>query len=96
MPVAATVSPTVRVGAAVTATATDWLADPPAPVHVMPYVVATRGETARDPDVPDGENPFPVPLQAVALALDQASVDDRPLGTEVGDAEKVTVGTGCA
>ncbi len=54
----------------------------------------TPGETAIDPEAPDGENFFPVPLQAVALALDQVSVDDWPLGIEVGDAEKVTVGAG--
>ncbi len=51
------------------------------------------GETAIDPEGPDGEKPFPVPLQAVALALVQASVDDKPLGIEVGDAERVTVGS---
>ncbi len=76
VPVASTVIPTVSCAAAVTATATDWLADPPAPVQVMPYVVVTPGETAIDPDAPDGENPFPVPLQAVALALVQVRVDE--------------------
>jgi hypothetical protein len=60
-------------------------------------VVVPGGETARDPDVPDGEKPFPVPLQAVALALVQVSVDDSVYGTEVGDAERDTVGaTVCA
>jgi hypothetical protein len=59
-------------------------------------VVAVFGETAIDPEGPAGENPFPVPLQAVALALDQESVDDRPFGIDVGDAEKVTVGASCA
>jgi hypothetical protein len=54
------------------------------------------GERARDPEGLDGEKPFPVPLQAVALVLDQASVDGRPFGTDVGDAEKVTVGESCA
>jgi hypothetical protein len=39
-------------------------------------VVGVFGETRIDPEGPDGENPFPVPLQAVALALDQESVDD--------------------
>jgi hypothetical protein len=39
-------------------------------------VVVAVGVTARDPDVPDGEKPFPVPLHAVALALVQVSVDD--------------------
>jgi hypothetical protein len=50
------------------------------------------GETARDPEGPDGEKPFPVPLQAVALALVQASVDDAPRGIEVGDADNAAVG----
>ena len=45
-----------------------------------------------DPEGLDGEKPFPVPLQAVALALVQASVDDSPFGIEVGDADNVTVG----
>ena len=53
------------------------------------------GERARDPEGLDGEKPLPVPLQAVALVLDQARVDDRPFGTDVGDAEKVTVGRTC-
>ena len=44
--------------------------------------------------MPDGEKPFPVPLQAVALALVQVSVDDSVYGTEVGDAERDTVGAG--
>jgi len=55
-------------------------------------VVVTPGERARDPEGPDGEKPYPVPLQAAALALVQASVDDSPFGIEVDDAERVTVG----
>jgi len=55
-------------------------------------VVVTPGETPIDPEAPDGEKAFPVPLQAVALALLQVRVDDCPLGIEVGDAERVTVG----
>jgi hypothetical protein len=55
-------------------------------------MVVTPGETTLDPEGPNGENPVPVPLQSVALALDQASVDDWPFGIEVGDAERVTVG----
>jgi hypothetical protein len=39
-------------------------------------VVAVEGDTVSDPETPDGEKPFPVPLQAVALALVQVSVDD--------------------
>ncbi len=48
-----------------------------------------------DPEAPAGENPFPVPLQAVALALAQVSVDDWPFGIEAGDADNVTVGRTC-
>jgi hypothetical protein len=55
-------------------------------------VVVTPGDTAIDPEAPDGEKPFPVPLHAVALTLVQVRVDARPFGIEVGDAEKVTVG----
>ena len=45
-----------------------------------------------DPEGPDGEKPFPVPLQEVALVLVQASVDDLLFGIEVGDADNVAVG----
>jgi hypothetical protein len=55
-------------------------------------VVVALGQTAKDPDAPDGEKPFPVPLHEVALALVQASVDESLLGIEVGDADNVTVG----
>ena len=51
------------------------------------------GKTARDPEAPDGEKPFPVPLQAVAWVLVHASVDGRVFGIEIGDADNVTVGT---
>ena len=50
------------------------------------------GAIETDPDAPDGEKPFPVPLQAVALALVQVSVVDSGYHNEVGDAERVTVG----
>ena len=53
------------------------------------------GETARDPEGPDGEKPFPVPLQEVALALVQVIVDGSPFHIEVGDADSATVGAGC-
>ncbi len=46
------------------------LADPPAPVQVM----VALGETARDPETPVGEKPFPAPLEALALALVQVRV----------------------
>ena len=53
------------------------------------------GTITRDPDAPDGEKPFLVPLQAVAPALVQVSVVDSGYHSEVGDAERVTVGTTC-
>ncbi len=68
--------PIASAGAAVTATVTDWLGDPPAPVQVTLYVVVALGVTESDPETPDGEKPFPVPLQVVALALVQLSVND--------------------
>ncbi len=46
--------------------------------------------TEVEPEVPDGENP--VPLQEVALVLDQVSVEDDPFSTVVGDAEREAVG----
>jgi hypothetical protein len=55
-------------------------------------VVVTLGEIAKDPETPDGEKPFPVPLQEVAFALVQAIVDESLRGIEVGDADIVTVG----
>ena len=55
-------------------------------------MVVAIGTTTRDPDVPDGEKPVPVPLQAVALALVQVSVVDSGYHNEIGDAERVTVG----
>ena len=61
----------------------------------MPWAMVLPGETAADPDGLRRE-PFPVPLQAVALVLDQESVDDRPFGIEVGGGEEVTVGDVCA
>ena len=65
---------------------------PPAPVHVIVYVVVTIGETLTDPETPDGVNPLPV--QLVALVEDHESVDDCPAMTDVGDAERETVGVG--
>jgi hypothetical protein len=55
-------------------------------------VVVALGESVCDPEGLDGEKPFPVPLQEVALALVQATVDDFPFMMEVGDADSVTVG----
>jgi hypothetical protein len=55
-------------------------------------VVVTPGETTRDPDVRDGEKPFPVPLQEIALALLQISIVDSECHIEIVDAERLTVG----
>lgn len=55
-------------------------------------MVVAIGMMARDPDVPDGEKPLPVPLQVAALALVQVSFVDSGYHTEVRDAERVTVG----
>ncbi len=54
-------------------------------------MVVAVGVMTRDPDAPDGEKPFPPPLQSLALALVQVSVVDRGYHNEVGDAERVTV-----
>jgi hypothetical protein len=53
-------------------------------------MVVTWGDTAWDPDSPDGEKP--VPLHALALVLVQLSVDNWPFTIEAGDAASVTVG----
>ena len=55
-------------------------------------MVVAIGTITRDPDVPDGEKPLPVPLQAVALVLLQVSLVDSGYHIEVRDAERVTVG----
>jgi len=50
------------------------------------------GTIETDPDAPDGEKPFPVPLQEVALALVQVSVVDSGYHNPVGEADNVAVG----
>jgi hypothetical protein len=69
---------------------------PPKPVHVNEYVVSTvRAPVLRLPLV--GCAPEMLPPEAVhvlALLDCQLSVDAAPLGTEVGAAVKVTVGSG--
>jgi hypothetical protein len=49
-------------------------------VQVTLYVVLTVGETARDPETPDGEKP--TPLHEVALVDDHDSVDEAPGATQ--------------
>ena len=82
-------------GAAVTVTVTDWLAEPPAPVQVKVYVVvAVRLFRVCVPLVATAPLQPLDAVQAVALVEDQASVVEPPEITEVGLAEKETVGTG--
>jgi len=77
-------------GAGFTITGVVRLVDPPLPVQVMWYVVVTVGETARDPETPDGEKP--TPLQEVALVDDHDSVDEAPGATLEGFALNESVG----
>jgi hypothetical protein len=55
-------------------------------------VVVTVGETLTEPEAPDAEKP--VPLQFVALALLHVSVEERPLGIELAEAERIATGAG--
>jgi hypothetical protein len=81
---AVTGPPTVTVASA------GLLAAPPAPVHVSEYVVSTFGETDTLPSVaPAVKNP--VPVQVVALALDQLSVLEPPSAMAVGSADSAAV-----
>ena len=77
-------------GAGFTITDVLRVVDPPLPVQVMLYVVLTVGETARDPETPDGEKP--TPLQEVALVDDHDSVDEAPGAMHVGFALNESVG----
>jgi hypothetical protein len=80
---------------ALTVTLADWLALPPVPVQVSPYValavsapVVCEPLTALVPDQP------PVAVQEVALVEDQVSVELLPFATVLGLALKLTVGAG--
>ncbi len=79
-----------KVGTGFTITGHDRVVDPPLPAQVMLYVVLTVGETARDPEAPDGEKP--TPLQEVALVDDHESVDEAPGATYAGFALNKSVG----
>ena len=70
----------MKLGTGFTVTGANRVVDPPLPVQVMLYVVLTVGETARDPETPNGEKP--VPLQEVALVDDHDSVDEAPGATQ--------------
>jgi hypothetical protein len=56
----------------------------------MLYVVLTVGETERDPEGPDGDEP--TPLQEVALVDDHDRVDDAPAAIAPGLALNMSVG----
>jgi hypothetical protein len=76
-------APTLTVAAAV--------ADPPAPVAVIVYVVVAVGLTDLVPDVPTAPIPLSI-VTEVAFVLDQVNVDDCPEVMVVGLADSVTVG----
>ena len=71
------------------------VAVPPAPVHASVNVVlAVMLVIACEPDVAFVPVHPPLAVQEVALVEDQARVVEPPLVTDVGKAEKVTVGAG--
>jgi len=77
----------------VTVTVTFWFAVPPVPVQESVYVpVAVRLVSVCVPDVALVPDHALDAVQEVALVLDQVSVDELPLVTDVGDAERVMVG----
>ncbi len=86
----------VTVGAAtVTVTVTDCVIVPPAPVQARVYVFEeVRLPVDSEPEV----DLVPVqPFEAVhevALVVDQLKVDEEPLVIEIGEAVRVTVGSG--
>ena len=65
---------------------------PPLPVQLIEYVVVTEGDDCTEPLVPVAVKL--VPVQEVALLLDQVSVVVCPTVMELGVAENVTVGGG--
>jgi hypothetical protein len=83
---------TVRAGEA-TETVTDWLAAPPAPVQVSPYVVLDES-AAVVCDPLAGRPPVQPPEAAheVALVADQLKVATPPFATVLGAAFSVTTG----
>jgi hypothetical protein len=80
----------VNSGVGFTITGVVRVVDPPLPVQVMLYVVVTVGQTASDPETPDGEKP--VPLQEVALVDDHDIIDEAPRAMPLGLALNESVG----
>src|SRR5262249_45963040 len=88
-------APTAKLGVMVVPTVmvTEESAEvPPAPEHVIEYVVVTEGLTTTEPVVPEALKPTPV--QLVALVEVQDRLADPPLVMELGEAERVAVGKG--
>lgn len=89
---------TASVGAGVTGvtlTVTVWVAVPPAPVQLSVYeVLAVSPLRTSDPVVPLAPLQPPVAVQLLAFVVDQFSVEDPPLATDVGVAVSDTVGMG--
>ena len=78
---------------AITVTIALCVAVPPAPVQARVYVpVVVRLASVCVPDVALVPDHALDAVQEVALVLDQVSVDELPLVTDVGDAERVMVG----
>ena len=81
--------------AAVTVTVRDALCVPPAPVQErLKVLVLVNAPVDALPEVARAPDQAPDAVQEVALVEDQLSVDDPPLGTDVGFAEIDTVGAG--
>jgi hypothetical protein len=70
-------TPIAKLGSGLTATVADALTAPPAPVHVMEYVVVAVGETTLVPTVPAGVKLTPV--QEVAFVEFHVSVLVAPM-----------------
>ena len=84
------------VGAGVTVTVADCVAEPPPPTQVsVNLVVAVRAEVLAEPLV--GSVPLQPPdaLHEVALVDDQVSDEAAPLATVLGLAVSVMAGAGC-
>jgi len=80
-------------GVPVTVTVADWVADPPAPVHVSPYsLVLPSAPVDQVPLGATGPLQAPEAVHAVAPVEDQVSEELAPLATVVGVAVSVTVG----
>ena len=69
---------------------------PPSPEHVIVKLVFPTVEivTVSVPEVALAPDQAPEAEQEVALVDDQVSVESEPISTEVGSAEKLTLGAG--